>query len=120
MSDKRRLTREFTPEFRVQAAQLVLSEGMTVSKAAKDLGIPMGTLHGWVQRFRRGQWSLETGLPPGAIQGKPGASGTTSRTAHAVSEDKKKILDLERQVRRLTMERDILKKAMAYCIDLPK
>ena len=63
-------------------------------------------------KFRKGVWSLETGLPAG---GKTNAVAT-GQTATSQQE----IEDLRRQVRRLTIERDILKKAMAYCIDVPK
>jgi transposase len=109
---KKRELRKFTPEFRAQAARLVLKEGGVIIKIAEDLGIPVGTLTGWVTKFRKGVWNLETGAPANANT----KAGSTKPTAMQQQE----IDDLRRQVRRLTIERDILKKAMAYCIDVPK
>ena len=112
MSMKKRECRKFSPEFRGQAGQLVLKEGGSITKIAEDLGISVGTLNGWIEKFRKGVWSLETGGP---ADGKPKGAATNQTTA-AQQENE----DLRRQVRRLTIERDILKKAMAYCIDVPK
>lgn len=121
MSEKKKHMREFSPEFRVQAARLVLNEQMSVAKAAADLGMPEGTLHGWMHRFKRGRWSLETGLPVEASQPTAKMAPTTPQKATgALADAERRVQDLERQVRRLTMEREILKKAMAYCVDLPK
>lgn len=36
-----------------------------------------------------------------------------------LSIEQRKNIELERQLRRMTMERDILKKALAYCLDVP-
>jgi transposase-like protein len=42
-----------TREFRESAVGLVLSEGLSIRKAANDLGMPYPTLHGWVCAARR-------------------------------------------------------------------
>lgn len=109
MSDTNRFTRSFDSAFKVNAAKLVLEEGVSIPQVSKDLGISASTLHGWVNKFRSGQWSFSITSP------------LASKT-HSVetSSDKLKIQDLERQLRRLTMERDIIKKAMAYCVEIPK
>lgn len=39
--------RAYTREFRESAVGLVLSEGLSIRKAADDLGMPNHTLHGW-------------------------------------------------------------------------
>ena len=45
--------RAYTREFREAAVGLVLSEGLSIRKAADDLGMPYHTLHGWVRAARR-------------------------------------------------------------------
>ena len=45
--------RAYTREFRESAVGLVLSEGLSIRKAADDLGMPYHTLHGWVRAARR-------------------------------------------------------------------
>ena len=115
MTHKERITRKFTKDFRVSAVKLIFDEKMSISKAAYDLGVSSSTLHGWVRRFRKGTWDLN--------QDAKGLKSTEYRKlSHLESQafDKEKIQDLERQLKRLTMERDILKKAIAYCIELPK
>ena len=118
MNGKKREHREYTAEFRSQAGQLVLKEGLSLSKAASNLGISVGTLAGWITKFRSGQWSLETGAA--RIGEGSGNASNKMRPASQVSADHQRIQELERQVRRLTLEREILKKAMAYCIEIPK
>lgn len=110
MADSKRVMRSFDKGFRLNAARLVLEEGVSIPQAAKDLGISANTLHGWVNKFSSGQWSLSDAS----------AVALKRQTVAASSPDKLKIQELERQLRRLTMERDILKKAMAYCVELPK
>jgi transposase-like protein len=44
--------RAYTREFRESAVGLVLSEGLSIRKAADDLGMPYHTLHGWVRMPR--------------------------------------------------------------------
>lgn len=111
MSDSKRISRKFDAEFRAQAAKLVIEQGMQLTKTAHDLGISVNTLDGWVRKFKSGSWLM------GDIAAK---SKTISNQSKSVSADQLKIQELERQLRRLTMERDILKKAMAYCVELPK
>ncbi len=45
--------RAYTREFRESAVGLVLTEGLSIRKAADDLGMPYHTLHGWVHAARR-------------------------------------------------------------------
>jgi transposase len=108
MSDTKRVIRSFDKAFRASATKLVLEEGVSIPQAANDLGISANTLHGWINKFSTGQWSLSDTAAPKA------------QAVATLSPDKLKIQELERQLRRLTMERDILKKAMAYCVELPK
>lgn len=124
MGDTKRAIRDFTPEFRIEAAKLVIENGTGVTQAANDLGLSSSTLQGWVTKFRSGLWDIATGLPS-VQQGKPlqpvqQKTATTSPPNAQTISDKARIQELERQNRRLTLERDILKKAMAYCVDIPR
>jgi transposase len=99
---KKRVMREFTPEFRKEAADQVISQGRTVADVAEGLGIPEGTLFGWVSKFRSGKWSMDC------------VKSTRSNREPQPSPDRLKISELQAQLRRVTQERDILKKAAAY------
>ncbi|WP_189008667.1 transposase, partial [Deinococcus roseus] len=48
----RKKATEYTPEFKQQAVQLATREGMTVTKAALDLGISYSRLHSWVSQAK--------------------------------------------------------------------
>ncbi len=85
--------RIYTQEFKNQAADLVLKEGYSVMQAARQLGISHKTLNNWIRpqrKIKRDQMIAE-GLQhddPAALR------------AH--------IADLQKQLRRTEMERDIL------------
>jgi transposase len=85
--------RTYSREFKVSAVALVQQQGYTVAQAAKNLGIDPGSLRGWVKQF-----PLDGG--PDAAQGP----GTVQAELRRLRED----------VKRLTMERYILKKATAF------
>jgi len=87
--------RRFSREFKVEAVKLVLERGVTVSQAARDLDIHVNVLRGWVRAHREDPAHAF----PGEGQQKPEAAELTR---------------LRREVARLKMERDILKKAAAY------
>ena len=55
---KQRLPKSYTPEFRTQAIKLAQTKDKTMSQTAKDLGVPVGTLHSWVRRHETGEWSV--------------------------------------------------------------
>ena len=46
--------RQYTPDFRQSAVNLVLVEGLSARKARENLGIPIHTIHSWVASARRG------------------------------------------------------------------
>jgi transposase len=114
MSQLKRQIRSYTPEFRLQAVRLVIDEKISIRKAASDLGISENTLYGWVKMFSNGTWKFE------GLKARSSMPQIKNKTIYSISSDQMKIQELERQLRRMTMERDILKKAMAYCMELPK
>ena len=123
---KQRLPKSYTPEFRTQAIKLAQTKDKTMSQTAKDLGVPVGTLHSWVRRHETGEWSVHLETVEAVKIDK--TSTSSSLKAPSISQklqeqlgvEQRRSADLERQVKRLTQEREILKKAMAYCLDVPK
>ena len=87
--------RRFSREFKVEAVKLVLERGVTVSQAARDLDVHVNVLRSWVREQRADPIHAF----PGEGQQKPEAAEVTR---------------LRREVAKLKMERDILKKAAAY------
>ena len=126
MTGKKRLVKtDYDPAYREQAASLVLVENMTVTAAAKDLGISVNTLHTWVAKYRNGTWTLKA-TDPGSVapnvqkQAKIKLPSSSQKQHDRLNDLEGKNRDLEIKLRRMTMERDVLKKAMAYCLDVPK
>ena len=91
MTKKRRT---FSPEFKCEAASLVLDKGYSVPEAAKTLGLGESAVRRWVQ-----QLELER-------------NGDTP-TGKAMTPEQQRIQELEKRVKRLELEKDILKKATA-------
>ena len=89
----------YSKQFKEQAMRLVSDGGHTPTSAARELGMPVNTLNQWL---RKAGW-------------RPPAKGSD---AAPLSDDpavlKVRVKDLEAQVRRLQMEKDILKKATAF------
>ena len=81
--------------------KLVVEKGMKVSEVAKDLGILQPALGSWVKEPQQGCHNT-----------RPGNTNLQSQD--------EKIRQLEQQVKRITMKRESLKKAMAYFVEIPK
>ena len=85
----------YTKEFREQAVRLVV-QGQQPTVTARELGMPQSTLLKWLQKAG---WR------------KPEPEGPLSEDPRILAAQVK---ELRRQVKRLEMEKDILKKATAY------
>ena len=92
-SKPRRTRRRFDPEFKEQAARLVLDEGKSVAAVARDLDLTETALRDWVKRAQADRTKGRTGL-------------TTA--------EREELARLRKEVRILAEERDILKKAAAF------
>jgi transposase len=92
MTNKRR---EYTREFKLEAISLVIDHKRKIAEIAESLGIGVSTLDNWVRKYRLEQ------------------QGVTPTTGLALTDEQRELQALRKQVRRLTMERDILKKASA-------
>src|ERR1035437_5689783 len=84
----------YPKEFRRDAAALVIDQRRTIADVARQLGVVEQTLGNWVrqERIDRGE--------------REGLS----------SEERARITELERQVKRLTSERDLLKRSVAFWV----
>jgi transposase len=80
-------------EYKMQIAKLVVEEGKKAAELARDLDIPIGTLRNWIDAYRKKKESGFVG------------SGN-------LAPDVKVVKDLEKQIRDLQEENEILKKAM--------
>jgi len=100
-----RKNKSYGGQFKREAMDLVRVRGYDVARAARDLGVPVTTLNLWL---KKAGWVRPAEGPVG-----PDAGGSTPP-----SEDparlRLRVAELERQVKRLEMEKDILKKATAF------
>lgn len=98
MERKRRKLRSYTLEFRREAVALVKGTDKPVEHIAADLGIPKGTLRQW-QR---------------ADEQESSGSGSPSKAKVAAESPEAELRRLREALRVAEMERDILKKAVAF------
>ncbi len=87
--------RKYEAAFKQEAVRLVREGPRPVAEVARDLGIHVNTLHTWVREL------------PTAERVAP-----VQRTHRNAADEK--LRRLERELRRVTEERDILKKAVAF------
>jgi transposase len=90
----RRKRRKFTPQFKADAARLVMTGGKTVAEVTKEFDLTETALRGWVRRAE-----ADVGV---------GAAETLTTTERA------ELVELRKRLKRAEMERDILKKATAF------
>jgi transposase len=97
--------RRYTRQFKEEAMDLVRERGYEVARAARDLGVPVTTLNMWLEKA-------------GWVRPSEGPVGPDAGTLTPPSQDparlRLRVQELERQVKRLEMEREILKKATAF------
>ena len=87
--------RQFSREFKLEAVKLVEDRGVSVAQAARDLDVHQNVLRKWMR-------DLEAD-PKQAFPGKG-----------VMKPEQAEIDRLKKEVAKLRMERDILKKAAAY------
>jgi transposase len=88
------MTKHFKPEFRQEVAELVVDKGYSVREAADAMGVGKSTVDTWARLLRKERNGEETQCIP-------------------ISEERRKISALEREIQQLKMEKEILKKATA-------
>jgi transposase len=95
MPDKqRRARRQFTAEFKRDAVELVRTSGCPIAEIARELGIYDSTLGNWVR-----QDAIDRGEREGLS-----------------SDERARLHELERENARLRMERDLLKRTVAFWV----
>lgn len=92
MTKKKRKT--FSPEFRLEVAQLVIDQGYTHEEAAKAMNVGFSTVGKWVKQLREER------------QGQ-------SPKASPMTPEQIEIRELKKRIERIELEKDILKKATA-------
>ena len=84
----------FSPEFRLETAQLVLDQGYSNQEAAQAMGVGYSTIAKWVKQLR----DERAGKAPKATPMTP---------------EQIEIRELKKRIERIELEKDILKKATA-------
>ena len=87
--------REYSMEFKIDAARLVADQGYTIKEVAERLGVPFANITRWLRQYRNGQLL------------------TSQKRAQPTAEEAR-VKQLESEVKRLEQEVAILKKASAY------
>jgi transposase len=95
MATPKKEKREYSTEFKIDAARLVEDQGYTVKETCERLGIPLSNLTRWLSQYRKGK------LQPGHKQAQPTAVEA-------------ELKQLREENKRLEMEVVILKKAASY------
>ena len=95
--------RKYDSEFKRSAVLLTEEPGRTVAETARNLGIPENLLYRWKKEIR-----------------KLGKIAFPGYGRMALTPDQEKIRQLEKQLADATLERDILKKAVAIFSKTPK
>jgi transposase len=90
VSQKRR---SFTPEFKEEAAKMVVELSRSVASVARELGLNAQTLRNWVNEYRVAHAENE---PPLAVS------------------ERARLRELEKEVRELRLEKEFLGKAAAF------
>ena len=93
MSQSIKCNQEYTKEFMDEAVELAGIGDQSVAQIARNLGIPSSTLYGWINKAK---------------------TSKTPNQARRASGESKRISELEKELKQLKLERDILKKAMGY------
>jgi len=86
MSSKR-----YPEEFKIEAVRQVTDRGYSVAEVAARLDVTTHSLHAWLKKY-----------------------GPDAATHQAKAEEQAEIRRLQKELKRVTEERDILKKAAAY------
>jgi len=82
--------RKFTNEFKVEAVRLAEQGEVSAAQVARDLGLYESVLGRWVKQF-----------------------GQQAKGARVTPDEHAELIRLRREVRRVSEERDILKKAVS-------
>lgn len=88
--------KRYTDEFKIEAVKQIIERGYSVQEVAERLGISTKSLYHWRSQLRG------------------------HKTARQSSDDSVRVAKLEAELKRVTEERDILKKAARYFASQPE
>jgi len=89
------MAKHFKPEFRLEVAQLVVDKGYSVREAAEAMNVGKSTVDKWARDLKKKQ------------------TGSLSPSTPPITPDQVRIRELEKKLRRVEEEKEILKKATA-------
>jgi transposase len=96
-----RIPRQFyTHEFKQEAVSLVVEGGLTVAEVSRRLSLCKQTLRNWIKKFRK--------------------EGLVSSGGRSVSDLEAEVSRLRKELAEARLEKEILKKAMAYLAREPQ
>ena len=98
-----RTQRNYEKEYKEQAVKLAKEIG--TDKAARELGVPKGTLSGWLKAVREGRLEAGAGLHTPA---------SAMSLAEEMAALRKQVKAQEREIRRLKEENEFLAEASAF------
>lgn len=90
-----RKRRNFTSEFKNEAASLVLDQAYSIKEACEAMGVGETAMRRWVNQLEAER------------------NGISPQGSRAITADQQRIQELEAQVKKLQREKEILKKASA-------
>ena len=90
-----RARRKFTAEFKREAVKLAGQPGRTLTAVARELEVERSVLKRWIDNFAAGRYEKDRALPLKAAQ-------------------QQETEQLRRELAKVRMERDILKKVLGY------
>ncbi|NVK56639.1 MAG: transposase [Alteromonadaceae bacterium] len=85
------MSQRFTEEFKIQAVKKVTDQGYSVASVSERLGVTSSSLYNWIKAY--------------------GPDSEEHKQSHEQSD---RIKQLEKELKRVTMERDILKEATVF------
>lgn len=86
----------YSPEFKEEAVKAIMEQGLSLSEGSRRLSVPKGTLANWMAATR--------------VSAKKAGALVDSETVGLAAENTR----LRKELAEIRLERDILKKAMAY------
>lgn len=87
---------KFTREFREESVRMVVEDKLSVAEVSRRLQLPEQTIRNWVKAYKEGKL------------------GEIGKGQKEMSSLERELYETKRELARVKMERDILKKATAY------
>ncbi len=92
---KKKTRARFSADFKLESAQLVVDQNYSVREATEAMGVGKSTMDKWVRQLRTER------------------SGGVISSATPLTADQRKIRELEKRIKSIELEKEILKKATA-------